>query len=62
MGFDFWKNKKHAWRRVRFFYQAILGFFSPYCLILHFGCYFDFIEKIKTNLTPIVQKYYEKNI
>lgn len=57
----FRKNKKHAWRRVRSFFQTILSFFSPYCLIFHFGCYFDFIEKIKTDLTPIVQKYYGKN-
>lgn len=33
-----------------------------HCLIFHFGCYFDFIEKIKNNLTPIVQKCYEKKI
>jgi len=29
-------------------------------LVFHFGCYFDFIEKIKNNLTPIVQKCYKK--
>lgn len=42
------------------FFKTFLVFF--HCLIFHFGCYFDFIEKIKNNLTPIVQKCYEKKI
>lgn len=39
---------------------CVVFFFFPHCLIFHFGCYFDFIEKIKNNLTPIVQKCCEK--
>lgn len=52
MGFDFKKNKKHVWRRARFFFQAILALPPPYCLIFHFGCYFDFIEKNQNQSDP----------